>query len=402
MRVTHVNVRLAEGGAAQVGLDLHRRLMQAGDKSEFFYGYGPGAGRSPEEAHIPGARQLGSKIGAMTNFIAHRIAGVEVLPPYGDRAVSFEAAIKHSDVIHLHATHSYYLPLGWLSKQLRVSQKPIVWTAHDFWLLTGRCAFIENCMRWTVGCGKCPTQKNYPPAMIDVSASMRRYKQKTLAPLIPMMTIVAPTPFVADMFKTVFPTEQVKVISNGLDFDFEQSVRRINWETNKQRDNTRVHIIVIAKDLSDPTKTDHELINKLLGGGNVILHTVGQNSPFFNPNVINHGTLTDRQTLAEILFSCDYLIFSSKKDTFGLVMAEAMACGVTVLAVDSPAARAVLGGVDSHPLADLNSFLERVKSRPSIFNRKMLSEKALRRFSGGVMMTMYKQAYGEAIGRGRA
>ena len=40
MNILQFNVRLAEGGAAGVALDLHQRALQKGLQSRFVYGYG--------------------------------------------------------------------------------------------------------------------------------------------------------------------------------------------------------------------------------------------------------------------------------------------------------------------------------------------------------------------------
>ncbi|STQ10709.1 glycosyl transferase family protein [Enterobacter cloacae] len=39
MNILQFNVRLAEGGAAGVALDLHQRALQKGLQSRFIYGY---------------------------------------------------------------------------------------------------------------------------------------------------------------------------------------------------------------------------------------------------------------------------------------------------------------------------------------------------------------------------
>ena len=39
MNIVQFNVRLAEGGAAGVALDLHQRALQKGLTSQFIYGY---------------------------------------------------------------------------------------------------------------------------------------------------------------------------------------------------------------------------------------------------------------------------------------------------------------------------------------------------------------------------
>ena len=49
MKVTHVNVRLSEGGAAMVARTLVDALPKFGVDTEFVYGYGPSGRKSPLE-----------------------------------------------------------------------------------------------------------------------------------------------------------------------------------------------------------------------------------------------------------------------------------------------------------------------------------------------------------------
>lgn len=53
MNILQFNVRLAEGGAAGVALDLHQRALQQGLASHFVYGYGKGGKESVSHQNYP-------------------------------------------------------------------------------------------------------------------------------------------------------------------------------------------------------------------------------------------------------------------------------------------------------------------------------------------------------------
>jgi len=61
-----------------------------------------------------------------------------------------------ADVVHLHNLHGDYLSL--LALPLWGRDKPLVWTLHDAWPLTGNCAYPRDCPRWRAGCGRCPNR----------------------------------------------------------------------------------------------------------------------------------------------------------------------------------------------------------------------------------------------------
>ena len=63
---------------------------------------------------------------------------------------------KRADVVHLHLIHGH-ANLSVLSLPSLSRLKPIVWTIHDPWAITGGCEHSFECERWLTGCaGRCP------------------------------------------------------------------------------------------------------------------------------------------------------------------------------------------------------------------------------------------------------
>lgn len=62
--------------------------------------------------------------------------------------------IKEADVIGLAWINQGQLSLGGIRKLGRLG-KPIVWTMHDMWCLTGVCHHAFECDRYTASCGRC-------------------------------------------------------------------------------------------------------------------------------------------------------------------------------------------------------------------------------------------------------
>lgn len=395
LRIAHINVRLSEGGAARVALDLHSRALTAGLDSQFFYGYGSGARRSSYETSVVGAVHLASRHRVMFNFASHRVAGLEFLPPTGGRAESLRQAIREADVVHLHAIHSYFMPFAWLSDVLEEARK-IVWTCHDFWPITGRCGFLEGCEEWKSGCGSCRTGLNYPPAVFDFSAYSFKQKREQVSRHLDRLVFAAPSQFVRAQYEAAFPQARVETVYNGIDAELERAVFSAS-EVNVANSGGVTRILVMANDLADPTKVDRGLINEVSSLPGVELHTIGRNSPFHHGAVINHGEVRGRADLAAIMRGVHALLFTSLKDTFGLVMIEAMVCGVPVLALPSDAANEVLGLVGQRTLE--RQRIMQLLSDPagrdaSLHELKMqLEDCPLEIFSGRNMFEQYLKLY---------
>ena len=58
---------------------------------------------------------------------------------------------------------------------------------------------------------------------------------------------------------------------------------------------------------------------------------------------VNYLGLLDREELAKVYAAADVFVFPSKTDTFGLVLLEAMACGLPVAAYPVTGPRDVIG-----------------------------------------------------------
>lgn len=399
MKVLQINVRLQEGGAARVALDLHRGLLKAGVDSRFAYGWGEKGKKSSAEANVPNSFQVGSQIQVASNLFLHKIFGIDYVPPVGLARRRLTEALRWADVVHLHVIHSYFLPFNWFARLLDASGKLIVWTAHDYWILTGRCAFTERCEGWKDGCGRCPTQKNYPPSLMDLSASQFVLKRQLLDMLGARLHVVSPSEFVADAIRKGFPNMDVRVIQNWIDSEFEMAVRNLPLsDAPMNLVAERIKLLIVANDLSDPTKVDRELISRLLEMSHIEVYTVGQNSPFAGERVVNHGRISERACMVEIIQSADVALFTSEKDTFGLVMIEALACGVPVLAVESLAAREVLRAIDIRPVEDKWAIVDLLRDRylPSCYSgmsRAVLRDKIINNFGQRMAIAQYLEVY---------
>lgn len=88
-------------------------------------------------------------------------------------------AIK-PDIIHLHNIHGLYLNYPILFDYLNSIDTPVVWTMHDCWPFTGRCAYFDavQCTSWQSGCGECPALQLYPKTKRDTSAENFELKRK--------------------------------------------------------------------------------------------------------------------------------------------------------------------------------------------------------------------------------
>lgn len=331
--VLHINVRLERGGAARIARTLAAHLTARGYDGRLVYGYGPRAGTSPDET-ATGALRLTSRPRAGANAVIHKVIGREVVRPARERLTELRRLAADSDVIHLHALHSFLGPVRPLVESLLGTGRPVVWTLHDSWTITGRCAIPGDCRRWMVECGSCPDRSAYPGALLDFTRSGARQRRGWITAL-DTVSFVAPSEHTAADFRQAYPHHRVRCIHNAADPEFVRPAEALT------RTSERRGFAVVAEDLSDPQKVPPRVVSALLAAG-VPLVMIGRRCPYDGPLISDVGPVTDRGRLADVLGRCRALLFLSQIDVFSLTVLEALVGGVPVLALDSAGAREAL------------------------------------------------------------
>ena len=241
------------------------------------------------------------------------------------------------DLIHLHNLHGYYLNLEFVDylKQLGV---PVVWTLHDGWSMTGRCAYLFNCGKWKAGCGNCPDLSLYPKSFID-STSFMWEKKKEYFSSGWEPTIVCPSKWLADRVRESYLNKHhIKIIPNAVDKEIFKPKDKgaIRKKYNIPLD--KKVILFVAADLKDERKGIKYFFESLkyVKSHNYLVLTVGKNIDLPEEikteiDVRQLGYIYDKNALSEIYNAADIFCITSIDEVFGLTVTESMACGVPVV-----------------------------------------------------------------------
>ena len=125
------------------------------------------------------------------------------------------------DVIQIHNLHGYYINYKVLFEYLNTTEIPIVWTFHDFWPITGHCAYFDyiGCKKWMNSCYKCPLIHSYPKAVID-RANRNFELKKELFSTVKSLTLVPVSNWVSSILnKSFLASFPRKTIYNGVDLN---------------------------------------------------------------------------------------------------------------------------------------------------------------------------------------
>lgn len=129
--------------------------------------------------------------------------------------------VKEADVICLNWINQGLLGIDDIHRLLRLG-KPVVWTMHDMWNMTGVCHHAGECPRWRQTCGECPllgTRKGHG----DISASTWQRKHKLYNRPGRRIHFVAVSHWLEDKAAEsgLLAGQDVSVIPNAFHFDDE-------------------------------------------------------------------------------------------------------------------------------------------------------------------------------------
>jgi len=343
MNVLVVNTSTIHGGAAAIAMGLFNYVRSKPDIRGLFVADRAGQ----QDGVVPLSK---TKISFMLNVLMFRLFSKDgVLNNRMWRRI-LKQQLDWADVVHLHNVHGYYLPLTVLKIILK---KPTVWTLHDYWLFTGRCASIRGCKDVISGCARCKFTNNYPAAWFDRAGATYDERRKLIADSDAIF--VAPSRTSRDcMINLGMPSNRIQVIENPIlevvdigKIKEKQAIKGLLFlPANKKI------AVFVSNIVEDPGKGYAVLESAIrqLQSTSWYFVIIGRPpkriSSFPLGNVSYIGHVYDRRLLAQYLVAADLMVNPSYNETFGLVNIEALSCGCPVVCSDLPVFRELdLGGM---------------------------------------------------------
>lgn len=335
MKVLQINSVCGVGSTGRIMTDIDSKLRENNIESYIAYGR-----RTSIQNH--NTLKIGSKLDYCRHGILTRIFDNHGLSGSEKATYKFIDQIDkiHPDVIHLHNLHGYYINVKILFDYLKVIGKPVVWTLHDCWSFTGHCTYFSyaKCEKWIEECHKCPQKGMYPKSII-VDNSQRNYQvKKQLFTSLENLTIVTPSKWLADLVeKSFLSNNTIKIIPNGIDIDV---FKPIAGEAVREKFKLRNKFIILGvAGLWEKRKgLSHfiELSKMITDDCRIVLVGLDEKQTVQLPaNIIGINKTSNIHELAQMYSAADVFVNPSVEETFGLVTAEALACGTPAIVFDS-------------------------------------------------------------------
>ena len=156
--------------------------------------------------------------------------------------------VREADVIALSWINQGLLSLSGIQK-LAALGKPIVWTMHDMWCLTGICHHAQECRGFTESCGNCQFLTGASRSDLSHRVWKRKERLYTSVPI----TFVAVSNWLAECAakSSLLGNADLRVIPNAFPVDTFQTAPTVKLRRLAEAQN---YILMGAARLDDPIK----------------------------------------------------------------------------------------------------------------------------------------------------
>jgi len=351
-------------------------------------------------------------------------AFVKILNPKTPKGTYFHPAILPNklilktikefepDILHLHWVAGGFFDY----KILKKINIPVIWTLRDMWPFTGGCHYSSDCQKYTEYCHCCPTLNSTFKYDASYFSFIKKQKAYANSKIIP----VGISNWISDCARksSLLKDKPVYVIHNCIDTDiFKPFNKTFSREVFSLPENKKLLLFGAIKSLEDTRKGFQYLKLALDEIANsemkdeIELVVFGDNQqsdeckyPF---RVHYTGYINDEKTLSLLYSAVDAMITPSTQEAFGKTAAEALACGVPVVAFKETALDEIIDHKINGYLANYLNYKDLAKGITWILDNKdeqisiEARNKAINHFSLRVSAKKYYDLYLNVLNTGR-
>ena len=331
MRILYLNVVVDYSSTGRLVRDLAEGSKNQGHQVKILYGRK--SSNKDEDTVFVGNKVETAFHGLMTKmFGRHGLHSTQ-----STQRIINEIKEFNPDIIHLHNLHGYWVNVPMLLGFLKEYNKPIVWTLHDFWMISGSAANFHyyGCKEWHEGC----VINNHPslyPGSYFIKRQRKNFKwKKDILSSMNNIHYITVSKWQKEEFnKSFLNNKPIDHIYNGIDLNvFQYKNKKIKSSLN---------LLAVANDWKE-SKGLNDLLNlsKSLKS-NEHLTIIGLTQKQINQlKDYDHITLIERTSNIEELVShyqeADVYLNLSYEETMGMTTVEALACGTPCVTYDKTA-----------------------------------------------------------------
>lgn len=330
MRVYQINVICGSGSTGRIVVNLSQAIQMAGGECRIAYG----RGTAPADIE---AVKISNSLDLYFHVLMTRITNRHGLYSKNATQKLIKDIINYNpDIIHLHNIHGYYVNYEILFKFLKDYKRPVIWTLHDCWAFTGRCAHYDSigCDQWKYVCQHCINLKSYPSSWVEKNVYSNFVKKRECFNSIDRLILVTPSKWLKNQVQNSF-LNQVKcvTIQNGIDVE-QFTPKQGNRVKRKLCPHQEKLILGVASIWTQNKGYDDFIHLRNLLDEKYILCMVGLSDKQIAElptGIIGVKRTESIEELAEYYSAADVFLNLTYEDTFPTTNIEALACGTPVL-----------------------------------------------------------------------
>lgn len=401
MKILQINSTVNFGSTGRIAEEIGKKIKSKGGNS--YIAFGRNANNSESKLI-----KIGNKIDQFLHLFNTRIFDTHGFHSKKATQNLIDEIIQiNPDIIHLHNIHGYYLNIDILFNYLSRANKPIVWTLHDCWAFTGHCChFIRvDCMKWVTGCNNCPLIRYYPQSYFLDNSTNNYINKKELFNKPKIMAVVTVSKWLnRELNKSFLNSFSSEVIYNGVNLEIFQPKNQDDLKLKFGFEDKKI-ILGVANVWSDLKGLNDFLDLSKFIDKNTIIILIGLSKSQINklpPNIIGIQRTSDQHQLAEYYSMADVFICSSIAESFGLVIAESIACGTPAIVYNTSAMPELIQEGVGYIVerGDLNEVYNKIKT---VFKKSKKSysnscrEFAINNFDENISYEKYYQLYASLL-----
>ena len=329
MKVLFINGRCGSGSTGRICTNIADILKSQGHEAYIAFGHG--------ESDYSGAFKIAGKVNYYVHNVLSRLIDAEGLASIiaTRRLLHFMNRVN-PDIVHIHNIHGHFVNYPMLFHYIERQGIRVVWTLHDCWSFTGRCAHFDlvKCNKWMTGCGGCKYLKSYPATYVDRSAQGWIRKRGLFLSVAENMTMVPVSHWLEGLLKQSYLRNvNSQVIYNGIDMSvfkptpISSQMRTLGLESSK-------YVLGVAspwgayKGLSDFYVIRKQLPSDI----KIVLVGLTKEEIIDLPDgIIGVERTNSASDLAAFYSSAIALVNTTYTDTCPTVNMESLACGTPVI-----------------------------------------------------------------------
>ena len=330
-KILRITTVINRGSIGRTAEQLGELIQAEGWESYICYG---------RESHSSTSKlvPIGNKFSVFFHVLMTRVLGFHgrYASVYATHKLTKDIQKISPDIIHLHNVHGYYLNYKILFKFLAKYNRPVVWTHHDCWPISGHCTYYEirgkRCDKWLTGCYNCPRYKEYPNSLFFDRSEFEYKDKKKYFNLINNLTIVAVSEYVKNSLAESFlRNNKIIRIYNGIDtekfkpYDCSEETRK------KYNLGNNVILMAVAYQWDNEKGfNDYIKLSKMLDSNFtiVLVGCTDDDREKLPGGMIGLNRTDSLEELGKLYSVASIVLNLSTAEAFGKTTPEGLACGV--------------------------------------------------------------------------